>query len=680
MIKNEWIKVISNRIFWIFLVLLLVVNGIGLYWSLVISHQNTDVTGAEYQILYKSLEPYSDEEKLDIVTQKLEDAEEKIEEALQEETVPSDIFSYSVNRDFYEEIQKELLEVIGYREKIETLLTSAEKQMDSNQSAQKVEQAYRDHAGISVCYVPMRGIGSYVDNPITDICILCGALFAVFFIVVAERQKQLSILSKTTIHGRKVHGCVKLVTLGMVTLIVAVLLHAQSFFLISRIYPMGNLHTSIQSIYPLCYLKISVEQFLLLYFAGKVLRYLFAVICFFLICVIFRRTMSILITLTLMGAAIGMIYMDIVPTSYLGIFYQMNPITISQIGRSLSRLQFINLFGYPVDQNVVYLGAIVIFGVIIAASSLKLYQVQEEKDSQVQWGIRWESRSLRHTHMFFHEGYKVLWAQRVGLLIVLAGMISALTYNPVSGKTYDIVEFLYNRYSDGLEGKFDESIAAQIDQMYGDMEEKSFQDMDNLHRYDYALQALEQMQEYSTYLEGKEESYYLNNKGFLILTGGDEQSEKRQLAVFMMMMALALVIFNLTVAIDYQNGEIAVVRATVGGQKYYWKYKHLIGFMILIVLAGIFWIPEAVNVWNTFGAENIHAPAYSLQHLAYVGKHISVLGYMVWRYLKGIFILIVGMELSYWLETRIRSSILAIIFSMVLMEIPLYIIFISLLD
>jgi hypothetical protein len=678
MIKNEWIKVVSNRTFWIFLVLLLCVNGIGLYWSLVVSTQNSDVPSNVYQSFSESLESYSDEEKLEIVNKKMEDIEAAIEEEWASDVLSTEIASYVHERNLYAEIQEDLSAVEGYHAKIETLLASADRQMDKNKSAKKVAKAYRDLADISVSYVPRRGFESYVDNPITDLCVLCGILFNILFIVVAERQKELSILSKTTVNGRKAHGCVKLVTLGMATVLVAVLLHTESFLLISRIYPMGNLHAAIQSLYPLCYWKLTVQQFLMLYFAGKVLCYFFAVVCFFLICVMFRRTIAILMDLALVGTVIGLVYRNIAPTSYLGILYQMNPITISQVGSSFSRLQFMELFGNPIDQNVIYLGAIVIFGIIIVAVSLQLYQQQEEKDSRASHKFQWESRLSRHTHTFFHEGYKVLWAQRIIVLILLAGVLSALTYEPVSGNVDDIVEFLYNRYSEGFEGRFDDSIPEQINQLYEDVSAKSAEDMENPYHYDNALKALEELQSYAAYLDEKEGSYFINNKGFLILTGGDAQAQKRQLAVFMMMLAFALVILHLSVAIDYQNGEIAVVRATVGGRKHYWKYKHLIGGLILIVLAAFFWVPEAVNLWRTFGVEYLHAPAYSLQHLAHVGKQISILGYIVWRYLKGILILIVGMEVSFWLETRIRSSILAIIFSMVLMEIPLYIIFLNL--
>lgn len=679
MLKNECIKVMTNRLFLIFTVFLLALNCGYLYWSNAIATDGSAASPAEYNNLCEQLENAAGLQQLSIVQEKMGQMEEQL--LYVDGADYAQMEEYFADLRLYQELEEELRSVNGYAAGIGNLLSRAEKQMKRNvdqgtyQEAVKTIEAYSGLEDVKTGFFPRRGIRAYVERPVTDLCVLSEMLFTVFLITTAERQKQLSILSKTTRYGRKRHILVKAAALGILTAVLAVVFHGASLMVIDRIYPFGDLGTAVQSVYPFCYLRVSVGGFLGIFFLTKLLFYCFCVLCFLLICSAFRKSIAVLGVIFAVGGVSAALFFTVSPTSRLWALYEWNLISLSRTENLLCRLDWFTLGSFVCNKIWVYIGVLTVLGAVLLSVSMAVYDRQEERECPERQRLLPTGRSVCHVRLFAHELHKVFGMQRIALLLVLAGAVSLLTFEPADEGYTAYQEIVYNHLAQDMEGYYSRELSERIKDMYGNVqaarpERQGESGEEPLSAVD---RAVEQLYQYGSYLEGKPGSYFIHNKGYVILTGGDWTANRRHAVMLMLSAAFLIAASVLAVSVDYQNGEIRLVCATAGGRKYYWLYKMMIGLMLTGIIAAVFWIPELADIFSSYGCAYIMAPAYSLEHLAEVNPGISILMYILLGYGKRLLFLLGAAGFSFWLETRLRSNILTIAFALAVTELPLMI-------
>ncbi|MDE6420975.1 MAG: hypothetical protein K2K87_10655, partial [Lachnospiraceae bacterium] len=195
--------------------------------------------------------------------------------------------------------------------------------------------------------------------------------------------------------------------------------------------------------------------------------------------------------------------------------------------------------------------------------------------------------------------------------------------------------------------------------------------------YEAMLEALSRVSEYAAYLSERENSYYINNPGYITLTGGDEGVNRKNVMTSMLMYAFAIICFVLTLSIDYQCGENRLIHSTRKGRWHYAKAKVLIGMLISLILLILFWVPTLRQQLSMEGVDYIFAPAYSLMHLDWVWGGISIAAYIGLGYVARYLSLLALMAFSYLVERKVKDSIVAIICVCAVVEIPLAIMLIS---
>lgn len=703
MVKNEWIKLFRNRVFLIFFAAVFVFYGLYLYWSLVLYEKPGVVEQAPatyYQEITEELEALSltDEEKLELLTERRGQLEELVwvtDPAQFDLTQPEGLAwvttsaQYSLMQLAYEEVWDEVNRAVHYQEIRAAVISNADKQLRRldrgnygrlerryrESSLEKTKEVYGRLSDVMPVSGHARGLGALVDNPVADICCLFIVLLAVFVLLTVERQNEWIILSKSTVRGRQVHGLVKAAVLGGLCILVTVLLLLEGILVIGHIYFIPPLGIPVQSVYPYCALRISIGGFLCLYALLKTLLYFWCASCAYAVCCLLHKVIPIFLVILGVGGALLSVYLGIPETSYLAPLRNASPVTLGQAGELLERYRCVNVFGTAVNRLV--FAAVLLCGgtAVFLAAAVKVYAGAEEKSIPADRRSVYDKKKRWGVSLFGHECYKAFLSQKLILVLAVAAAVSVpylKTTDVGSGNT--LAELLYQMYSYPVEGEYTEEIPEYIRQKQEEVSlSMSRPDVQERERtiYEMILEALSRMSAYSEYLSTHENSYYLNKPSYITLTGGNEGANRKNIMTSMLMYVFAIVCFVMTMSVDYQRGENRLVHSTEKGRWHYIRAKVLIGMLVSLILLVLFWAPTLYRQLGTDGVEYIFAPAYSLQHLSWVWRGISIFGYLCLLYAARYMSLLGVMVFSYLVERKVRSSIVAIVCVCAVVEIPL---------
>lgn len=680
MVKNELIKILSNRMFLLFVILMLLFNGFYYKWALDVHSDVLQMPASRYNQAVEELSSFSDEEKLALVSGRLEEMSE------QSALVPNseDITQY----DMYQEIWEELSRITEYQKQIGGIVRNADAHLGRPETGsygalersfmesrlEKTREIYQGLMEVEPVFYPSRGIRALLDNPITDCCCLFILLFAVFQLLTAERQSEWIILSKTTRRGRGAHGIAKALALGIVCMMITVLMTAESMFVIGSIYPFGSFLHPIQSVFSYCALRINILEYLCIYMVIKMLFFLFCTAVCYFVCCLLRKTIPIILTLAGAAGLLLYLYLTVSETSHLAPLKTMNPIAFGQAGVLLERYQCVNIFGTAVDKLIFYMILCGMLAILVFAAAVRVFAVSYEKNTTSAKRSFFDAKKRWNVGILRHECYKALISQKVLIVLMFAGAAAWVMYTPFGHFWFSASEIFYYRYSEAVMGTYtdevEEFIAKNRETVYAEMAQPDLQEA-QLITYSAMLEALTWMSEYAQYLSAHEDSYYLYNQGYTALTGGNYMVNRQNIMTSIVMYAFAVICFVLTMSIDYQHGENRLIHSGVKGRGAYLRSKLLIGMLIAAVLLGLFWLPQLVGTLRSWGTEFLSAPAYSLQHLAGVPRGISIFTYLCLKYIGKYMMLLGVMVFSYLLERKVKSSVTAIVWVCAVIEIPL---------
>ncbi|MBD5467908.1 MAG: hypothetical protein HDR21_07135 [Lachnospiraceae bacterium] len=685
MIKNEWIKLFRNRVFLVCFAAMFVFYGFYLYWTLVLYHPPGLVERApasDYNELAEELSSLTDEEKLALLTERRGQMEE-----MGSSMVGS--FQFGMTELVYEEVWNEVYRAVHYQDICAAIISNAKKQesrLDRGNYGTlerryleswlgKTQAVYQRLTDIMPASCSARGIQTLVDNPVTDFCCLFMVLLAVFQILTVERQKEQIILSKTTVRGKRAHGIVKALVPGLLCILVTLLLLLEGILVVGSIYPFPSPKIPIQSIYSYCTLRINIGEFLCLYALLKILFYFLCTAMLYFVCCLLRKVIPIFLVILAGGGLLLSVYMGIPETSYLAPLRAVSPVALGQAGKLLERYQCVNIFGFAVNKLSFAVVMLCAWTLLFLTAAVKVYTVSEEKDILADRRSVFGKKRRWSVSLTAHECYKAFITQKLILLLSAAAVVSGIYLKTTivnDGST--LADHFYYVYSYYLTGEYTdeiwESIRLNQEEVIANASRPDVQEGERV-AYEAMLEALSRVSEYAAYLSEQENSYYINNPGYIALTGGDEGVKQKNVMTSMLMYAFAIVCFVLTMSVDYQCGENRLIHSTRKGRRHYVKAKVLIGMLISLVLLVLFWEPTLRQQLRMEGVDYIFAPAYSLMHLDWVWGGISIAAYIGLGYAARYLSLLVLMAFSYLVERKVKDSIVAIVCVCAVVEIPL---------
>ncbi len=699
MLKNEIIKILSNKSFLVLLVVALLFNGGLIYWQQLQTDQYSGITYKEYSQLNEDIESMPDTEKQVYISEKISELRlvgmfeqylvvpDILEGAFTDEELQrieaiyraGDYIKYTSNigseTELYQEVLSEVQEVISYPTVLESvkknskrILRRLEEGTFEYERAEKSIDVYDKLEAVEPYHQPSRGVNLFFDNVTTDllvvICILYGTVIAITY----EREKNLLILSKTTKHGRTKHALIKIATLTIIGVVVVILLYGETLLVAEGIYGLGDLSRPIQSVtgYSLCALGVSVGTYIGIYVALKFMFFIMCVAMFFLVSCIFRRAIAVyMVTAAIVTVLIGG-YNAIPDTSYLHALKTFNPVSFGQVEQILSRYQCVEVFGHAYDKLTVYAICMVLVMSVLFVCGTYIYAVSNEKEIVRFEGLGISKRISYHVGMFRHEFYKSFVAYRIGVIHIVGLIVAYMVFMPASQAHYDNSNVYYDMYSSNVEGEYTEDVDKYIENQIAHVEEKLEEYSDNPSGNQYlsfelAHRALEDMKKYTGYLDTKDGSYYLNNDGYLALSGAITNLDTQNILLAVLSALFTIVCVTSSISADYERGEDKLIHSTMYGRTRYGLYKSIIGIVSVLIIYISFWLCQLVSILGEFGTDYFQAPAYSIEQLHWLPGWVSIGMYIVSIYVMRFVALLVIMMITSYMVKKLRSNAMSIL-------------------
>lgn len=513
----------------------------------------------------------------------------------------------------------------------------------SYRNIQKTPEDYVHLRGLQMTVAPSAGIEMATDSPATDVIAGLMILMVVFVLVSSEKEQGLMYLTGTMQRGGRKNGLVKLLVCMLSGAVIICLLYGTNLLINAGYYGLGNLGRSIQSVAGMNTgsLKISVAAYLIIYVLSKILALWCVTAILFLIAVVAKT-----IPLAFAGIAgtfgiFTALYRFIPKNSAFSILRYVNPIAFFRTYELYGTYQNRNLFGYPVSAYVVFYAGAFFILILCAVPAVQAYE-NMHMITVFRSSVRQKRKSSgRHTHLWLQETGKVLLTEKILFVLIGTILLRFALYQPL--RVYVTAdEVYYEQYITRVEGTYTEEKAAYIqdekqrlDDLQSEMLEALTAEPINtllilqLNAKLVTKNAIDQLAAHSDYLQTKVNSAFIDDRGWVILTGGEENNQS-PIYLALILSALMILCTSEIIGIDYRTHMNQLIQTTYYSRRQQ-REKIIILILLLVLLYAVIYVPYYYRIITAYGLEGIHELAYSMEHLSYC--HISIGTYLC---LKGI--------------------------------------------
>lgn len=576
--------------------------------------------------------------------------------------------------DFYSEqallkyVYNETAQVDGYSEYLLSIDQAAENMKSFSFFADENSFNYRniiktreDFSGLSADNVKLgksKGILLATRFGVTDLLLLLLTVIFGVRLLSSEREGGFLPLFRSAVNGKGRLAAAKLAALGMSAFLAASLLYGSSFLTGVVMYGFGDTDRAFASVYGFfsCGLQMSVSGFLVLYMLVKLL-----------LCAVFSAVVFLLLSLPF-GSAVGFaavggftatesaLYFLIPTTSVFSPLHQINIVAIANSGELIGKYLNINLAGYPVSAIPATIFAGIAADASCAVGGVFCFALSGERKQYSGKGVL----PGRHTNIVLHELYKSFFSGKGLLILLAAGALLAAFQKPVKPHYNDISEYYYYNYISEISGEYTEEKSAYIDRQL----EAAMNDFSDEAKY--RIEALEKLRTHADYLKEHNGSF-VADKGFQMLTGGDEVRTYDRLITAVKMLLLVLIV-SFSYNIEYRYGGDMLLRASKNGRFCTFAAKIFSAFVVSLVILAMFDGSWIYSVLSAYGTDGISAPACSIERLC--NYNVSIALYLLLTEAGRLFGMTAASALVFAVTRWSRSYSVTVVVSAVMFAVP----------
>lgn len=619
-----------------------------------------------YNSLWNTLGEMSAAERADFLTQRIADNDD------QRWFTGSD--SNEFTGDFYSEqallkyFYNETAQVDGYSEYLLSIDCASENMKSFSFFSNEDSFNYRniiktrdDFSGLSDDNIKQgksKGILLAIRFGVTDILLLLLTVLFGVRLLSFEREGGFLPLFRSTVNGKFGLAAAKFAALVLSVILAATLLYGSSFLTGAVIYGFGDTSRAFASVYGFfsCSMQLSVSGFLVLYLLVKLL-----------LCTVLSAVVFLLLSLPF-GSAVGFaavggvtaieaaLYFLIPSTSVFSLLHQINIVAIANSGELIGKYLNINLAGYSVSAAPITIFAGIVSAVLCAVCGMLCFALSGERKQYSGKGVL----PGRHTNIVLHELYKSFFSGKGLLILLVAGVVLAVFQKPVKPHYNDISEYYYYNYISEISGEYTEEKSAYIDKQL----ETAMNDFSDEAKY--RIEALEKLRTHADYLK-EHNGYFVADKGFQILTGGDEARTYDRLITSLKMLLLVLIV-SFSYSIEYRYGGDMLLRASKNGRFCTFAAKIFSAFVVSLVILAMFDGSRIYSVLSAYGTDGISAPACSVERLC--NYSVSIVWYLLLTEAGRLFGMITASALVFVVTRWSRSYSITVVVSAVIFAVP----------
>lgn len=549
---------------------------------------------------------------------------------------------------------------------------------------------------IQPIYDVSEGVLQFQTAPATDLIALLLTIFLCTQMIISEHQNGMQPILRTTRNGRFPLILSKVSSTFLLTLLIAVALWVSNMAYSATVFGMGDLSRPVQSLagYGMCALKISVAEYLLLFFLLKWLLYALVGILCLLMGIVWRNAMSVWLTV---GGFLGVeciLSQTITSISAWNYFKYINVGNIMFSTEWLSEYRNLNFFGHPIQ---VYLLSWTLLGGLFLGMILLvclLFCRQQHSGIprlrlRLNWP-RWLYRPGKGVHLSSHEGWKLVAECNAWILIGLFVLVNC-QQPKVLARSID--QLHYQSYMNTLAGPLTPDKEAYLAQ-----EEEKFAELHrqisllpqgyNSNQYEQALQGekvlKEQVYPQVERIKALEQTgntaWLVYEPGYEYLLGFSSVHDKAGSATIALA-GIILCISNLY-PLEVTSGVQPLLIIYRKGRRSTGLCKFGISILCATILYLIAQIPDYLYVMKNFGFPLLEAPACSLEAFSGWGDSIPLWGgiliFEALRLFATLVAAIIVVLISLWTGNQIVT--LCISTGLLLMPLLLHLLDITFLD
>lgn len=604
----------------------------------------------------------------------------------------------------YQELNDELQDIITY----EDYINSFEERADniailninsssgdfSKKNAEKTKAAFEKLKGRKLQFSNSKGVLQVTDCDVTNYIGMIIMLILAIAVVFSEKEENQIALIRSNLKGRIHIMAAKTVILILFTAVTIILLYMTNLIIGQTLYGLGDLSRWIQCVYGYkgSPFRFTVKQYLAVYFLIKFVGFLLLAVIFEFICAKLNSIISIFASALLIISVEFICCYTISETSFLAFLKYCNIIYFAKTNPLFAKYINCNILSMPINIWLIFIVFTLIVGGTCIYKTIVSLNVPEEghqKQYIKKLAEKLSLNEIQHTSLLAHEGFKsFIVGKALFILIVLVAF--SYGWNRPMNKQYDSMDEIYfMEYMDMLCGEANEKsnsilekeqvefdkIESEIDEAIDQGEDIEFLQI----RYQKKLEkqgAFEQVKMHAEYLQDKEGSWYLPDKGYRILTDMELVENRAKEQAFIYVFVVILIAFGLY-GIDYNNSEINLISTTVNGTRKLNLVKFLWGFIGVLATWAIVYLPHLYNVLKTYGIKGLMAPAYSLEKLYFVPGWMTIALYLAVVFVLRIVAGIIVVKIVEILYRLLKKNVSVLIVSSVIFILPLLFVYLN---
>lgn len=692
----EWKKLFNQKGFIIILVICAAINLMMLVNSM--TGGNLTYTAENYREMMADISGLSTDEAYE----QLSEARQCLYlyyygiEEMESDSIIDDICPYTgVIWSEWELLSDELTElekVAGYSDYLEEIQQNAAVMQSvsifKNKTGYAVRNIYKtaedfsELADIIPSVDVSRGIVAATDQRGTDFIMLFFVAAICVFLVLTEKQAGLFLMTGPTARGRERMFLSKLLTLLLALMAGVIILYGENLTAGGVSYGFGDISRAVQSVgdYQACILKISVGQYLILFFTEKILYFSAVGMILFLICLLLQRAVHIVPAVGILSGISAALYYLPGDNSVFSTLRYVNLYYFMQTDNILTEYRNVNVFGRPV--NIISVSALILVGIVglfpfLCARAAQGWCVLSMSGAR-------ETLICKRKHM--HAGGVVYFEylkliKKRGIIWLLI-MIAAIQIFRIWNYEYltDSEDIYYKIYMDYLSGVPDEQtetyVTEENERYIGLYEEyESETDADRLNEIAQSLlpeSAWEKVvAEYDRILvQSAEQGRMLSliyDGGYRMLMGDDENRDMVNAVLFGLLLCICV---SAVFSADKGGGMNQLIYTACNGRMATLKAKEKVSFRTMMVLFALVYGMDFLLIACKVGLLKCGSWIQSLESFSACPAVIRLWEYLILLYMIRFFGAWTMLGLVRVISFLCRDTFRAAIVSAILLALP----------
>ena len=595
---------------------------------------------------------------------------------------------------------EELENVTGYDAYLEKIQEDTAKmlgisifQKNSGYSVRNLKKTAKDFQNMSalnLCFDISQGITWATGFLATDFLGVLLVFATCVFLILNEKQNHQLALVVCTARGRIETGLVKIGTLLLAVFMIVILLYGGNLTYTGLIYGFGDCNRLIQSIpaYHSCILKISVLQYFILFFAGKVLVYFVLGLFAFWCCLYFQQLLHIfcgffgIIGLEIVAWNLIPVNSSFSALRYWNLFYFL------QTDKLFMNYQNVNLFSIPIGSILLagisfpLLSGICIYGILKEFNGERILMKKNNADMPAflknVFFKKFSGVSPGFGKLTGFEYLKII--QKSGGLVFIVLFLIVQFYRIQHYTWLHVPEQIYYRtYMNYLEGPLDERTANYIDEenkRYASLNERLWEIQSEDENSTEKIEIMEKLNPYSAWekvnmeyeqllMRQEEEGRALSlvyGDGYKLLDGEEREADMEIMEAFLISLLMILLMAG-TFSCDSGQGMDNIISTTSRGKKETLRAKKKIVYFFTFCCFLFVYGADFLKVDREVGLEQFSAPIQSLFYLSDSRFSITLGQYLILLYiirLVGTYIILHGiLAISLFCRNTMKSMLVS---------------------